>query len=219
VPDPVFDQRDRVTDVSQLPAELRGVTDPVKIAQYYQGREARLRTELAAQPVKTETSRVTIEQKTDDKPVVMTQAEAEGARSTLIQTARNTAKLGKKYWDRLSADIEKLMSPMAPEDKVNSDVWSTVYNTLVGMNYEKLTSEDAASAAEATRIASERSTAPASLQEAPPPLPIEVTGKILPGLGISEEQYRKSQEHIAKGVWPLTAENVSGKRVTIGSEK
>lgn len=224
MPEPVFGSEDRVSQ-TQLPTELKGVTDPLKIAAYYQQREGALREEMRKNVTPQPNTRVQIEQRVDDppidrsKPATFSIAEAEAARTTLIESARQTAKQGKSYWSRLEADIEKLMEPLAPEDKVNVNIWNTCYHTLVGMNKDKLDSEDQAKAAEATRLAAERSSAPPDQHQAPTPLPIEVTSKILPGLSLTEAQYRESQERIAKGVWPLTAENLHGSRVTIGSEK
>jgi hypothetical protein len=221
MPEPVFDSTDRVAS-TQLPEALRGVTDPVKIASYYQQRETQLREELRRAVPPPPNSRVVIERPVDNPPppsATFSVAEAEAARATLIEAARQTARQGKPYWERLSDDIEKLMANCGPEDRVNSNIWSTCYHTLVGMNKDKLDSEDRTKAAEATRLAAERSSAPPDANAAPPPLPIEVTSKILPGLNLSEAQYRESQARIDKGVWPLTAENRGGQRVTIGSEK
>ena len=218
MPEPVFSEADRVTVNNNLPAELKGVTDPAKIAAYYQRREGELREQLRAAPPQQRSS-VVIEQRTDDKDKPITQAEAEGARSTLIEAAKTQAAVGKPYWDRLRADIDKLMEPLAPEDKVNFKVWETCYYTLLGMNKTKFDEEDRVKAAEATRLAAERSSAPPAAQEAPAPLPVEVTSKVLPGLGISEKSYRDAQDHISAGRWPLTAENIGGRRTTIGSEK
>src|SRR5258708_4318930 len=199
--EPVFGAEDRVVQ-PQLPAELKGITDPAKIAQYYQQREGALRDELRKAQAAPPNSRVVIEQKVDEpKPVIFSQAEAEGARSTLIEAARVQAKQGKPYWDRLEADILKLVDPLAPEDKVNFKIWETCYYTLLGMNKTKFDEEDKTKAAEATRLAAERSSAPTTPSEQPAPLPIEVTGKVLPGLGLTEAQYRESQDRIAKGVW------------------
>jgi hypothetical protein len=222
MPDPVFSEADRVS-TTQLPAELRGVTDPLKIAAYYQQREATLRQEMRNQtpPQNPPNTTVRVETPTQTPPQTATFSvqEANAARETLIASARSVARQGKKYWDRLSEKIEALMQSMDPADKVNSQVWETCYNTLVGQNINTLLDQDKASEAEANRIASERSAAAAAPGAVPPPLPVEVTSKVLPGLGLSEAQYREAQDHIAKGVWPLTAENVSGKRVLIGSEK
>jgi len=219
--EPLFGAEERVP-TTQLPDELKGVTDPLKIAAYYQRREGALREEMrrTVTPPKTAS---TMERRTDDTPnreerqnVQFTAEEATSARHTLIATARQTAKQGKQYWDRLSTEIEKIMGEQPPENQVSVQIWETAYHTLLGMNMQRLTREDAEAAATATRTAAERATQPATEPAAVTPLPIEVTGKILPGLNLTEEQYRTSQEHIRTGKWPLTAENVSGKRVTVG---
>ena len=73
-------------------------------------------------------------------------------------------------------------------------------------------------AADAARIAAERSAPPSGAPVAPVPLDSKVTSKVLPGLGISEEQYRTAQDNMNTGKWPLTADNVGGKRVLIGGQ-
>jgi hypothetical protein len=123
---------------------------------------------------------------------------------------------GKTYWSRLEADILKIMGQQPPENQVDVNVWETAYNTLVGMNLERLLREDRETTEAAARSAAERAQTPAQTIAAPLPLPVEVTAKILPGLNISEEQYRTAQNNINNGVWPLTSDNVGGKRRTIG---
>lgn len=216
---PIFGEEDRVA-TTQLPEELKGVTDPLKIAAYYQKREGELRTQLRTPP----TSRVTMTRDTDDerheepRSANFSLEEANAARGTLIATARQTARQGKEYWDRLSGDIEKLMGQQPPENQVSVQIWETCYHTLLGMNIQRLTREDKERDEAAVRVAAERTSTPSTESTAPLPLPVEVTSKILPGLNLSEEQYRTSQDHIASGKWPLTAENVSGKRVTVGGK-
>jgi hypothetical protein len=204
-----------------LPAEIRNEKDPAKIAAYYQQREARLRQELTQNaPPPTPRQAVTIEQPTDDarRPVTMSLAEAQAARTTLILAARTQAQLGKKYWGRLEVDILKIMEQQPPENQVDTNVWSTAYNSLVGANLDRLLQEDrdAQAAADQARITSERSAAVPGAVATPPPLPVEVTSKVLPGLNITEAQYRTAQDNIAAGIWPLTADNTNGKRLRIG---
>jgi hypothetical protein len=217
--EPVFGAEDRVTTVD-LPAEIRNETDPKKVAAYYQRREGQLRDELRRNAVPPQNTRVTVEHPVDEplkrEPATFSVNEAEAARTTLIATARQTAKVGKTYWERLEADIDRVMATMPPESQVNSQIWETCYNTLLGQNMDRLLREDKAAADTAARTAAERASLPAEQASAPLPLPVEVTSKVLPGLGISEEQYRTSQDHISKGVWPLTSENVGGKRTTVG---
>jgi hypothetical protein len=219
--EPLFTPDERVP-TTQLPDELKGVTDPLKIAVYYQRREGALREEMRRSATPPN-SRVTIEHPTQNEPnrderqsVQFSPEEATAARHTLVATAKQTARQGKQYWDRLETEINKIMAEQPPENQVSVQIWETAYHTLLGMNMQRLTREDAEAAATATRTAAERASTPSSENAPPPPLPIEVTGKILPGLNLTEEQYRTSQEHIRTGKWPLTAENVSGKRVTVG---
>jgi hypothetical protein len=225
---PVFGAEDRVrSEQNNLPQELRNEKDPNKVAAYYQAREARMREEFRNAEVQRQRTAVTMEQRTDNipppaqnpnAPAQLTQAEAQAARNTLVQTARTAAMTGKKYWSRLESDITTIMSQQPPENQVDVNVWATAYNSLVGANLDRLLREDAeaATAAETARISSERSAAPPGQEPTPPPLPVEVTGKILPGLNITEKQYRDAQSNIAKGVWPLTSDNTSGRRMLIG---
>lgn len=216
--EPVFGAEDRVS-TTDLPAELRNETDPKKIAAYYQRREASLRDELRRNTTPLQNTRVQIERPTDDasrQPALMSVEEAEAARQTLTVAARQAARIGKKYWDRLSADIERLMDSQPPENRVSSQIWETCYNTLLGMNMDRLVREDAEAASTAARVATERSSAQPEAAATPSPLPAEVTSKILPGLGLTEDQYRTAESNISSGKWPLTAENLGGRRIPVG---
>jgi hypothetical protein len=220
MPEPLFSQEERVS-TTQLPAELRDEKDPAKVAAYYQRREAQLREEMRRSTQGTPpppNTRVTMEQNTDEPPVAASFSveEAQSARATLIATARQTARQNKPYWDRLSDEIERLMKTQPPENQVNSGIWETAYNTLLGMNMDRLLKEDKDRADAATRAATERSSVPPDQTSAPAPLPVEVTAKVLPGLHLSEAQYREAQDRISKGSWPLTAENIGGARKMVG---
>jgi hypothetical protein len=208
MPEPVFGEQDRVQPAvkvtSDLPAELQGVTDPVKIAKYYQDRETRLRDAAlraveAAKGTPTPTP-------TPDKGHPMTPAEIQGARNTLILTAKREASQNKKYWERLQSEIEKIMGACSPEQQVDSATWETAYNSLVGANLARLQAEDREAEATATRIASERANPAADQPVTPGPLDPRVASKILPGLEISEKQYRTADEMLKKAdqPWPLT---------------
>lgn len=223
-PAPVFGAEDRVREATNLPQELRNEKDPSKIAAYYQAREARLRDEFRAAQPQPQRTASTFEQHTENQvpnPAAearLTVAEAQSARNTLVAAARTAAMTGKKYWGRLEADINAIMAQQPPENQIDVIVWTTAYNAVTGANIERLQREDleAQTAAEAARITAERSAAPPGQQPTPAPLPVEVTGKILPGLNITETQYRAAQDHITRGVWPLTSDNTNGRRVLIG---
>lgn len=218
MPEPLFGADERVP-TTDLPAEIRNETDPRKIAAYYQRRETALREEMRRTAPPPPNSRVTIEHPVDQpnpSSVTFSAEEAQSARTTLIATARNTARINKPYWDRLSDKIEALMKDQPPENQVNSIIWETCYNTLLGMNMDQLLREDRERTEAATRAAAERSSAPPDSVSSPAPLPIEVTSKVLPGLGLTEAQYRESQDRIASGKWPMTAENIGGRKVLVG---
>lgn len=222
---PVFGADDRVarplapaTNQTTLPAELRGETDPLKIAAYYQRRETAIREELRQTPPTPTRGTVTITRETENRPPV-TEGEIESFRVTGIENAKALAKSGKKYWDKFEADINGVMEKMDRESLLNYKTWEVAYNTIVGMNMDKIRTDEAADAANQTRLAAERSSTPSSDQPPPPPLDTKVTSKILPGLGVTEDNYRLAQSRMEKGEWPLTSENVNGKRVTIGGGK
>src|SRR5271166_146184 len=212
---PVFGADERVESAPQLPAELVAKLKDKSAAQqtaiiidYYSTREKAIikqakeaiRTQT---PVREEGTTVRIERSLDTPPVVQP-GELDGARSTLIAAAKVQAARDKKYWDRFLPDIEKIMANMTPEYRVNFEYWETAYYNLVGMNKALLDTEEKAAEARAVQLTAERASAGAETPAIVAPLPSTVTGKILPGLGISEKQYRDAQTNIDKGVWPLT---------------
>src|SRR5882672_7272432 len=153
MPEPVFEQSERVPPPSgeqpinlpkELVAKLEGKTaaqQTALITQYYQGREQQI-IQTAREAIRTNNpggllggaqppnSRVTMERPTTEVP----SGELDAARATLRETARRAAQTNKKYWSRFEAQIEAVMSKMAPEQQVDFNYWEAVYFNLLGQN-------------------------------------------------------------------------------------
>jgi hypothetical protein len=215
--DPVFGQEDRVETPSSLPpelvAKLQGKTAPEQqriIIDFYQGREKTI-IQKAKEAIRVQDSAaLPNDQRTPPVTRVNTErqdlnsTELDGARQTLIAAAVNQARIGKKYWDRFDSEIKKIMDQMDPQYRVNFQYWETAYYNLVGANKETLDKEEKDAEVKAAQLLSERANAAPELTVPDAPLHADVTGKILPGLGINEKQYREGQKNIAEGRWPLT---------------
>jgi hypothetical protein len=211
MPEPVFDATERVPTNSapQLPKELEGKS-PAEIVNYYakreqgiitQAREAIRANDPTKIPGEKPNTSVRMERPVENVPA----AELDGARATLAAAAETQAKQGKKYWTRFEAEIRGVMSKMALENRVDFNYWEAVYFNLVGQHKDVLETEEREAAAAATRLAAERANAPPEPAGTPPPaLPAKVMEKVLPGLGITEDRYRKAATQIEKGEWPLT---------------
>lgn len=214
---PVFGQDDRVDQPTGLPAELvaklqgKSVAEQTRlIVEYYQTREKTIiqkakeaiRTQDPStidQPPKPPVNRVQTE-----RADVVDQKTVDGATITLIAAAKNQAKIGKKYWDRFEAEIEKIMAGMDPQFRVNFQFWETAYNNCVGLNYDLIQKEEKDAEARAATLTAERANAAPEPTLPPAPLPEVVRNKVLPGLGLTEEQYRTGQKNLETGKWPLT---------------
>lgn len=213
--EPVFNVEDRVplaTNDADLPPELRGKS-PVEIAKFYQHRENQIK-ELAKKAIQAnQPAPTTTTTTTQVRPITVEETEA--ARGTLTENAKRLASEGKEFWKRLLPDIEKVMANCKPEDRTNWQVWETCYFTLAGQNAALLAAEKAQQAAEAARIASERPNPATEQQAPPPPLPAIVVSKVLPGLDITEEQYRTAEKQMAATpqTFPLTFKKYGRPRV------
>jgi len=220
--EPMFSETERVQQPPtggtepQLPKELVGKT-PGQIAQYYQQREQQIiktareaiaqndPTKVGEQPPKR--GSVTMEHSTEQPGA----GELDAARTTLRETAKRTAAQGKKYWPRFEQQIEAAIKQMGPDAQVNFQFWEAMYYNLLGQNKDAIESEEREAAAAAARQASER---PSPGAETPPPLtPLHplVTGKILPGLQISEQTYRDGEAAITAGRFPFTYDSRQGR--------
>ena len=214
MPDPMFTIEERSSQSADgLPAELQGKS-PADIAKYYQNRERQIidkakdAIRASGTPLPPPT-RVTMERATE---TTVPAGELDGARATLRETAKQAAKnRNNKYWSRFESDIETVMAKMGTEQQCDFNYWEAVYHNLVGQNKDKLENEEREAATTAARLVSER---PAGGLETPipdQPLPAVVTGKICPGLEISEKQYRTASEKMSSGVWPLTFDSKQGR--------
>jgi hypothetical protein len=220
MPDPVFSPDERVDTPQALPSELvtklqgkSAAEQASLIIDYYSKREkaviAQAKEAIRTQdPTKVpghEKGTTVRTERTDlNQSTTVNQPELDGARATLIAAAKVQAARDKKYWDRFLPDVEKIMAGMTPEFQVDFRYWETAYYNLVGQNKAKLDQEDKDAEANAARLTAERASAGHETPEVLEPLPPTVTGKILPGLGITEAQYRTGQKNIAEGKWPLT---------------
>lgn len=230
MPDPVFDPAERVPPQQPgLPAELNGRT-PAQIAQYYQERErtimANAQTAIAnasagnPQPPRPDPARpqpATAEDFERDPLGTTRQMIAEGTvsrnewntmtqavRQNLIDTAKDRAKQGKKYWTRLDAIIAGMTQNVGLE-ALDTQFWETAYNAALGANLGTIQAEEEAAAAAA------RASAEAPSGGSTPPMPPRILThdemRVVNGMGITAEAYRKSEENIKNNKFPLTLDN------------
>jgi hypothetical protein len=222
MPDPVFDQNDRV----QTP-DFTGKT-PAEIAQHYQERERRLVAEAARRIDNAErppapprndqpsyTNETFAERPLDTAREVLaregvTRQEFDrvvtASTANLIDNARFMASQGKQYWGRLSAIIEQYTASADPMAKVDKSFWETAYNAALGANLSTIQAEERAAAA----AASSSSEAPSG-GSTPPPAPRMLTereNRVVDGLGITSDRFRKAEERMASASpFPITLDN------------
>ena len=215
-PNPLFGDR---VPAGTLPAELEGKT-PLEIAQYYQERETRILRTQAQPPVNTpapppppptredwEADPQAAAQRVFQNSVTRQEFQnvVQSAQGTLLQAAKLAARQGKKYWERLLPEMERI-AQNDQQNATNSEWWVTTYNYLVGRDLSTLLAEDAAAAAAAQRSSSEPPAGPSEQPPAPRELkPVDL--KIMNGLGLSEEQYRKGEKNYEIGKFPVTLDN------------
>jgi hypothetical protein len=231
MPDPVFDPAERVPpQQGGLPAELANKT-PAQIAQYYQERErtimANAQTAIAnaaagtpaqprnpqdnhppaataedfeRDPLGTTREMISRESVSRQEWNQMTGA----VRQNLIDTAKDRAKQGKKYWTRLDAIITGMTQNVGLE-ALDTAFWETAYNAALGANLGTIQAEEEA-AAQAARASAEAPSGGST-----PPMPPRVLTndemRVVTGMGITAEAYRKSEENIRTNKFPLTLDN------------
>jgi hypothetical protein len=230
MPDPVFDANDRVTPPAQLPRELQGQTAE-QVARHYQQREATLRAQAEAAianagagsqqpapPARDQRTPITAAD-FETNPLDATQRMiTEGTvsrqewntmtgavQAQLIENAKRMAAEGSTYWARVLPTIDQYTQTAQALDKISVDFWRTAYNAAVGANLSRLQAEDAAAAQAATQSAEAPSGA-----GMPPPAPRTLSNdemRVVEGLGITADLYRKGEENMRNNKFPLTLDN------------
>jgi hypothetical protein len=234
MPDPVFDPAERVPPANNngLPAELANRT-PQQIAQYYQDRErnilANAQTAIAnanagsrepARPNAADpTARPNVSAEDFERDPVAASREminresvsrnewnqmTGAVRQNLIDTAKDRAKQGKKYWARLDQAITGMTQNVGLE-ALDTTFWETAYNAALGANLGAIQAEEAAAAAAAQ--ASAEAPSGGSVPPMPPRILTNDEMRVVNGLGISAETYRKGEENIKNNKFPLTLDN------------
>lgn len=209
----VFDSSDRVGEV-QLPPELEGKSAQ-EIAAHYQARE---RAILAAGNPQ-QAPDVTREQY-DNDPLAATQrmidansvSRAEwnqlttAAQKTLVETAKNNAKQGKKYWDRLAPEIEAAIAKCDPAAQMDSSLWTMAYNEALGRNLATIQSEEAAAELSRQSASAEGVSNGSTAPEVPRILSSREL-QICEGLNITPDQFRRGEKNLAVNKFPVTLDN------------
>jgi hypothetical protein len=231
MPDPVFDPAERVppNNGGGLPSELQGRT-PQQIAMYYQDRErtilANAQTAIAnasagsrnEPPPPARESRQPTGEDFERDPLGTTREminresvsrnewnQMTGAvRQNLIDTAKDRARQGKKYWARLDPIITGMTQNVGLE-ALDTNFWETAYNAALGANLGVIQAEEQAAEAAA------RSSAEPPSGGATPPMPPRILTademRVVNGLGITTETYRKGEENMRNNKFPLTLDN------------
>jgi hypothetical protein len=125
-------------------------------------------------------------------------------RQNLIDTAKDRARQGKKYWARLDPIITGMTQNVGLE-ALDTNFWETAYNAALGANLGTIQAEEQAAEAAA------RSSAEPPSGGAVPPVPPRILTtdemRVVTGLGISTESYRKGEENMRNNKFPLTLDN------------
>ena len=134
MPEPLFDR----VEEFELPEHLQGKT-PKEVGQYFAQREQQIRQEAANanQPQPT-----TIPQPAS---TVVTAATPSGMTAGQFYTLREGAKIvareGKEHWQRFLPEVEAIMANMQPVNQTDANMWSTVYEKVVGLHVNDLVKE------------------------------------------------------------------------------
>jgi len=230
---PVFGPGDRVEppdDGGGMPAELVGKS-PAEIARYYSQREAALRAELTPRntpdppPVTPPAAPTNAEFWNDPNNSINRvitakalsrdefNATAAAIRPSLIWAAREQCKQAHKDFDRVAADIQKVIDKVPEWQRTDVNMWETAYIYAKGSSYERLSTEDRVRPPSAEPVN-------AGAGGAPPPdadlatvtLPglksNQTAAHVAEGMGISHDSYRKASKELeGDGRLPLTYDN------------
>jgi hypothetical protein len=203
---------DRVDDTpTEMPDHLQGKT-PKEVNDYWAGRERQMRTEMQAErpdnPPKPPTPKVELV-----TPGGMTPGQAQ----TLVAGAKMVAAAGKEHWQRFLPEVEAIMGNMTSANQMDANMWSTVYEKVVGMHTQDLIKE---AVAKATTPPSMESSSPPSSEAAPRSLSAGEV-KVVEGLKragattmrggrevpFDAEAYINAEKRVREGAWPLTFQN------------
>jgi len=128
------------------------------------------------------------------------------AQSTLVESAKQLARssnqIDARHWDKYLSEIEQLMNSLSLEQQVDANMWKTAYSTVIGVHIRDIEA--------AAKLSLQTPTEGASGTPILPPTPRElkpVERQVIEGLGISEDTFRKAEQNMANGVWPLTMDN------------
>ncbi len=231
---PIFNPNDRVNDPpvgGNLPEELKGKT-PEQIAEYYRTRETnaaekhRQELERAKQaaipppiapavtpppPAEPDPARWWSDPEKATREAVQKHGVSKDEYTRLAATAQRnlfeTAKIITKdhnsaNWERFGPDVEQIVKTFEPHLQVDPAMWDMAMKYVLGMNSEKLQAE----AAHQATLPAEPVNPGAAAPTTPGPLP-EGVGKVLSGLGISEDKYREAKSRMEAGAWPQTMDN------------
>ena len=218
--EPLFER----IDSDQMPDHLKGKS-PEEVHAYWVERERQIRAEAASNPPSPSPGAPPSASPSAPSPSqVPTPAGTmtPGQTATLIAGAKMVAAVGKEHWQRFLPQTEGIMAQMTPAQQMDANMWTTVYDKVVGMHVSELVKEarDAA-----LRPPSMESSSPPS----PPSAPRELTANELhvidqlrragamamrkDAAGVSHQvpfdadAYRSAEQRAKTGAWPLTFNN------------
>lgn len=224
MPEPVFDQRDKVDPPAGggdgLPEHLKGKS-AADIVAYYERREKILKDQIlqnqpADPPPPQPGPKVTItKEEFWNDPVKAAQTLLEqGQRvtqndfdkmtapyqKTVIQFAEDLASRNKADWTKWLPQVKQIMATLPPHQQADVETWNIAYNNVRGANITTIVSD----AVKAATTGAEPVQPPADNEPAPQPITDPKTLKMLDGLGVTPERYHQAGKQIDKGEWPLT---------------
>ncbi|KKM72606.1 hypothetical protein LCGC14_1418850 [marine sediment metagenome] len=230
---PIFNPNDRVTDPpvgGNLPEELKGKT-PEQVAEWYRTRETNAAEKhrqdlerakqaavpppsapaVPAAPTEPDPAKWWSDPEKATREAVQKHGVSKEEYTKLAATAQRnlfeTAKIITKdrnptRWERFGPDVEQIVKTFEPHLQVDPTMWDMAMKYVLGMNSEKLEAE----AAHQATLPAEPVNPGAAAPGTPTPLP-EGVEKVLTGLNISEDAYRKADARMKEGAWPQTMDN------------
>lgn len=232
---PVFGAGDRVDPPapgggggSGLPAELQGKT-PAEIVAYYQERERNLRAELAPPLPNPPAGPAPPAGPTNadffSRPVDSTERVIQAKALTREEWDRTTASLRPSLiwlakrqvmerhpdFSRVSAKVEEIAKQMPEWQHTDPVLWETIYTQAKGLEYDRLSAEDRTRppviTGEPGNPGAGAAPVPQDLSQVTLPglKPYQTAAHVVDKLGITPDQYRKSDKILQDdGMLPLT---------------
>lgn len=221
MPEPLFTQDERVDptpgDSSTLPVELQGKSAE-EVAQFYQQREAQLRREInrpapAVPPAKradVSAADLWADPKASVESMINKQAPSRDefdrasafVQTNMVEVAQMLMRQKHPDFDKYANEIGSLMAKTERWMQADLNTWQTAYTYVKGTKVDQLVADATARATMGAEPVN-----PASITPAPPRVLRPEELFVCEHMGISPDSYRKAEQNIVSGAWPMTMNN------------